>query len=141
MKKLTLFLFLISSATCAQTTQLHQLFTNWTRAFNHRELKPSCNLFSKELTATYRGYPEKNYQTICNGFKKIFADQQIQYQYKFKIHQIYTNENLAAVRITWYLNTYRNNKLQASIQDEGLDVLRKEKDGEWRIVNYLGYEK
>ncbi|KTD04657.1 hypothetical protein [Legionella feeleii] len=116
-----------------------KLFTNWTTAFNHRELAKSCNLFSVHVVADYRGISRKNYTSICNGFKKIFADDIRKYHYSFKLHEIYQSEFLAAVRITWYLKITNKNGRVTHVQDEGLDILEKNSKGEWKIINYLSY--
>lgn len=116
------------------------IFRRWTDAFNQRNLSTSCEFFSKSLVADYQGTKQKNYETICNGFKKIFDQSNRHYHYDFKIHQIYHRDDLAAIRVTWYLDIYKNGKLLSRSQDEGLDVLEKQ-HGEWRIVNYVAYPK
>lgn len=117
-----------------------QIFLAWVDAFNHKNLAGSCNLFSKNLLASYQGVPPKNYYTVCNGFKKIFHETR-DYQYHFKLHQIYRANDLAAVRITWYLRISEQGKLISTVQDEGLDIFKQNKRGEWKIINYLGYPK
>lgn len=117
----------------------NRLFTQWTEAFNHKDLSKVCLLFSKNITADYRGVPQKNYAMICDGFKNIFGMANRSYQYQFKLHDIYHSGDLAAVRITWYLKIYENDKLLQSSQDEGIDILKKNQIGQWQIVNYLGY--
>lgn len=118
-----------------------KIFSDWTEAFNHKNLAQSCQLFSKDVIATYQDYPTKNYDNICNGFKKIFSNSHLIYQYHFKLHNVYQSENLAAVRITWYLKLFENGKLKSETQDEGLDIFQKNSTGKWEIVNYLGYQK
>lgn len=114
------------------------IFKNWTDAFNHKDLK-SCNLFSKHLIANYQGAPTKNYMTICNGFKKIFNEKDKRYHYTFKLHQIYRKDNLATVRVTWYLTIYEKNKIVSKTQDEGLDIFEKDQKSTWKIIQYLAY--
>lgn len=115
------------------------LFTTWTTAFNNKNLPQTCALFSPKLKADYRGTPPKTFTSICDGFKKVFADKSRKYVYRFKLNDIYATGDLAAVRITWYLDIYENEKLISTTQDEGLDILQKTPAG-WKIVNYLGYE-
>jgi ketosteroid isomerase-like protein len=119
----------------------HQLFTEWTRAFNQKNLEKSCQLFSTSVIATYRGIPEKNYRDICDGFKTIFQSTNKQYHYTFKLHDVYRSGHLAAVRITWYLRVTSNNQLVEELEDEGLDVFEKDKSNHWKIVNYLAYQR
>ncbi|WP_019216758.1 hypothetical protein [Legionella tunisiensis] len=102
-----------------------KLFTDWTTAFNNRELAKSCYLFSVNVVANYRGVKRKNYTNICNGFKKIFTDDSRKYHYHFKLHEIYQSRFLAAVRITWYLKVTNKDGRVTYVQDEGLDILEK----------------
>lgn len=134
--------FLLASNAVADKNQDHKIFekifSEWTYAFNHKDLNGSCNLFSKDLIASYQGVPKKTYASVCDGFKKIFKSD-LNYQYQFKLHQVYRSQDLAAVRLTWYLKISENGKLISDTQDEGLDVFKKNSQGEWKIVNYLGY--
>lgn len=118
-----------------------KLFADWTKAFNNKDIVNSCDLFSKSVIANYRGIPPKDYVAICDGFKKIFKEKNRKYRYRFTLHEIYQSFNLAAIRITWYLTVTEKNKPTMVSQDEGMDVLQKNKDGRWKIVNYLAYEK
>lgn len=135
------FLFLATSAFADDSAIFQQIFTEWTHAFNTKNLKKSCQLFSKSLVANYQGAPEKNYQSICDSFKKTFEDKQKNWQYHFKIHYIYRENNLAAVRITWYLDIFENGKKISREIDEGLDIFKRNQKGQWQIVNYIAYPR
>lgn len=137
---LTIFLSSNSYAATNHSPQPFQkLFEQWTQGFNQKNLATSCGLFSTALSANYQGIPPKNYTNVCNGFKKIFQEKNRDYHYHFKINDVYQTQQLAAVRITWYLDIYENKKLISTIQDEGLDVLEQDMNGTWRIINYLAY--
>ena len=114
------------------------LFAQWTHSFNKKDLAGSTSLFSKECIATMPDAPHKDYESICNGFKNIFASQTNGIQYKYKIQKIFRSGDLATVRITWYSSNYKQGKLVATSTEQGLDVFRKEKDG-WKIVNFIAY--
>lgn len=133
-------LFITQNLYAAQDAKLFEkIFTDWTYAFNHQDLKGSCELFSKNVVADYRGVPKKDYSSICEGFKKIFKEKNNRYQYKFHIHHVYLENHLAAIRITWYLEIWKDKKLINQTQDEGIDIFIQNEKGEWKIVNYLGY--
>jgi ketosteroid isomerase-like protein len=139
-----LLLSLTSSvfATSAHEDSLafHKLFTNWTSAFNNKNLPASCDLFAESIHADYRGTPQRHYSDICDGFKKTFSDKNKNYQYSFKLHDVYRSGDLAAARITWYLQINENGKHVSTTQDEGMDVLKRNGAGQWKIVNYIAYE-
>lgn len=130
---------LLAGQTVKDRAEFTQVFTRWTNAFNRREEAASCGLFSPRVVANYRGVPQKNYTSICDGFKKIFQDKNKNYHYRFVLHDIYRAGDLAAVRITWYLQVNEDGKAVSSTQDEGIDVLEKSPTGKWEIVNYLAY--
>lgn len=117
-----------------------ELFNQWTMAFNQKNLDKTCSLFSKSIKAKHKGIPNKNYQSICEGFSKIFSENNKKYLYSFEIHDVYRQGNLAAVRITWYLQVQENGRSKSIIQDEGLDILEKNLEGQWKIVNYLSFQ-
>lgn len=142
---LTIILFLFASyshATIDHAIEPFQtIFTHWTEAFNQKKLNIACDFFSKQLIANYQGTPQRHYKEVCDGFENVFKQKNRDYQYHFKIHNIYQIGSLAAVRITWYLGIYENKKLVSSTQDEGLDILEQDNKGTWRIVNYLAYPR
>lgn len=127
-----------------QSSQDHRMFekifSDWTAAFNRKDLTKSCDLFATEVKANYQGVPAKNYQTICDGFKKIFHSDLKSYQYHFQLHDVYREGNLAALRITWYLEIYEHGQLKSKTEDEGIDIFKRDHQGQWKIVNYIGYQ-
>ena len=116
-----------------------KLFADWSTNFNQKNLTASCDLFDSQVIATYRNQPIKNYQSICDGFARIFKQPNMQYTYDFQLNRVYKTSKLAVVRITWYLTVKRNGKVVEKVTDEGIDILRQSKDGKWRIVEYLAY--
>jgi ketosteroid isomerase-like protein len=115
------------------------IFSAWTQSFNEKRFPEVCNLFSRSLSADYQGARTKDYAGICNGFKTIFQEKDVIYHNDFKIHQIVRANDLAAVRITWYLNVYKEGAHVSAIQEEGLDVFQRQANGNWEIVNFIAY--
>jgi ketosteroid isomerase-like protein len=115
------------------------IFSAWTKAFNEKRFPEVCSLFSRSLNSDYQGAPTKDYAATCNGFQKIFQQTEYVYHNDFKIHQIYRSNDQAAVRITWYLNVYKEGAHHSSIQEEGLDIFQKQKSGKWEIVHFIAY--
>jgi ketosteroid isomerase-like protein len=116
-----------------------KLFTEWTNAFNQKQYPKVCHLFAKSVHADYQGSSQKNYAKICEGFRKIFQEKEMTYHNDFKIHHIYRSDDLAAVRITWYLNIYKNGKHMSFIQEEGLDIFQRQTNKKWEIINFIAY--
>jgi ketosteroid isomerase-like protein len=120
-------------------SMFNKIFSHWTEAFNQQNLQATCDLFSKSLVADYQGAPQKTYHSLCKSFEDLFQRKNVHYHYSYQIHDIYRKDDLAAVRITWYLTIDENRKKLRSSVDQGLDVFKRESDGQWRIVNYIAY--
>jgi len=146
-KIILVLLFTFSSIVTAEPPQNNQkdfedIFNQWITFFNKKDLAGTCALFSKNVVADYYGFEQRNYTMICDGFKDAFQQKENRYEYQYKLHHVYQERNLAAVRITWYLKIYdEKNKVISAVQDEGIDVFEKEDNGKWVIVNYLAFEK
>lgn len=119
--------------------QFEKLFNSWAAAFNNKDLTKSCSLFSKNVIADYQGAPQKDYQEVCDGFANVFKKQDQTYTYQFTLHNVFRSDDLAVVRITWYLKITDKDKLLSTVQDEAIDILREEKPGDWKIINFVGY--
>lgn len=142
---MSVFLFFSSSLYAASHSEDYKVFNNlfleWTKAFNSKDLTKSCALFSKQIVADYQGYPTKNYNSICGGFERIFKMNDHHFQYKYTLHDVYRSGDLVALRVTWYLYEYDNHKLISMTQDEGIDIFKKSSSSEWQIINYIAYGK
>ncbi len=88
-----------------------KIFNDWITAFKHKDLAKTCELFSKSVEADYQCSPKKNYDSLCNGFKTFFSNNK-HYQYQFKLHHVYRSQDLAALRITWYLYTHNTSRCE-----------------------------
>lgn len=59
------------------------------------------------------------------------------YHYDLDFKEIIVENSLAVVRLTWTLTTTPGKAMSV---EPGLDVFRKEADGQWRIIRYMAYE-
>ncbi len=110
----------------------------WTEDFNAKRVEGVCDLFSKELLSTVRGQGDTDYATRCDILTRSLGDPARQYHYELDIHEIIVEGDLAVVRLTWTLFI---TPLNVTSVEPGIDVLRKEADGKWRIIRYLSYEE
>jgi ketosteroid isomerase-like protein len=118
-----------------------KLFANWTDAFNRKDLVGASKLFSPDCIASTPDDSNRDYSSIRTGFKKLFALKDKNYQYKYKIHNIYRSGDLATVRITWYLKIHEHRKLISESQEQGIDIFKRNKTGRWEIVNFIAYSE
>ncbi len=110
----------------------------WTDDFNAGRIEPVCDLFSKELISTVRGQGDRDYATRCDILTKSINDPARDFHYEVDIHEVMVSGDLAVVRLTW---TLFMTPLNVTVVEPGMDVFRKEADGQWRIVRYLSYEE
>ncbi len=134
-----LALALVSNGARADTEEdirarLHQ----WTEDFNAGRIEPVCDLFSKELISTVRGQGDKDYETRCDILTRSLADPARSFHYEVDIHEVIVSGDLAVVRLTWTLFV---TPMNVTAVEPGMDVFRKEADGQWRIIRYLSYEE
>jgi len=110
----------------------------WTAAFNARDKAAACELFSKSLISDYRGQGEADYATRCALIGKALDDPARSFTYSLAIREIIKEGDLAIVRLTW---TLKISPGEITSVEPGLDVFRKEGDGQWRIIRYIAYDE
>jgi len=112
----------------------------WTSDFNAGRADAVCALFSRELRYDFRGYPERGYDDICSRLHKSLTDSSRRYSYALDIREVIVSGDLAAVRLVWTLTVTLPNGQTVTSIEPGLDILRKDGDGKWKIIRYLAYE-
>jgi steroid delta-isomerase len=101
-----------------------------------------CELFAPDLRYDYRGFPERGYQEICDLLRRSLNDPNKRYSYSPDIRDIIVSGDLAIVRLTWTLKVKSEGAADAAVSMEpGLDVFRKQPDGSWKIIRFIGYEE
>lgn len=132
--------FSVSYASSENNTEIFEaVFKNWTQSFNQREYPKVCDLFSERLASNYQGSKQKNFESTCEGFKKIFLEKNKRYHNDYQLHQVFMSGSLAVVRVTWYLKIFNHGKCESFTQEEGIDIFEKQKNGDWKIVNFIAY--
>jgi steroid delta-isomerase len=134
----SLALAVVPAAGADDTDDIRARLEQWTDDFNGGRADAVCDLFSEDAISTYRGQPERGYEEICELLQSSLADPARDYRYDLEIREIIVEGDLAVVRLVWTLFIVPLNI--ASIEP-GLDVFRREADGQWRIIRYLAYEE
>jgi ketosteroid isomerase-like protein len=124
----------------ANEQQIRDTLARWTEDFNARRVERICGLFASELRYDYRGFPERGYREMCELLNRSLTDPQRRFSYAFDIKDILVSGDLAAVRLVWTLTVTAPGSPATSAQEYGLDVFRRQADGSWKIIRYLGYE-
>jgi ketosteroid isomerase-like protein len=129
-----------SAAETGAEEAIRSTLGQWTQAFNAGKADVVCSLFSPKLRYDFRGYPERDYRDICDRLNHSLADKSKTYAYALDIREILVSGNLAVVRLVWTLTVTLPNGQRVTSVEPGMDVLRRDSDGAWKIIRYLAYE-
>ena len=125
----------------ASRKEITDALTQWTADFNAGRADKTCELFSRELRADYRGQPERGYDGQCDLLKQSLSDSTRTFSYALAIKEILVWNDVAVVRLTWTLTIRPRAGSDIMAIETGLDVFRRESDGRWRIIRYMAYEQ
>ena len=125
----------------AAQAQIRAALTQWTDDFNAGAADKVCGLFAPDLTAQYRGQPERDYDALCGALRRSLSDRTKRYTYALLIKEIIVAGDLAVVRLVWTLKVLRKDTgAEISSDEPGMDLFRRQPDGSWKIARYLAYE-
>ena len=120
---------------------IRDALTRWTVDFNARDANRICDLFAPDLRYDFRGLPERDYNAICSLLQRALADRSKTITYSFDIKEIIVSGDMAIVRLVWTSKVSREGSSQVTeTKEPGLDVFRRQPDGQWRIARYMAYE-
>ena len=126
----------------ASRAEITAALTQWTADFNAGRADQVCDLFARDLRADFRGQPERGYEAQCGLLQRSLADRARTFSYAPAVKEILVWGDVAVVRLTWTLTVRQKDSGRAVTSVEpGLDVFRRQSDGRWRIIRYLGYEQ
>src|SRR4029078_6898801 len=93
-----------SAQTAAEAeTAIRTALAAWTRDFNARDASRICDLFATDLRYDYRGFPERDYETLCGLLHRSLADPAKRFSYALDIKEVIVSGDMAIVRLTWTL--------------------------------------
>ena len=114
--------------------------SQWTADFNARRIDKVCDLFALDLIAQFRGQPETNYSALCDQLMRSVTDGTKAYSYSLALKEILVFGEIAIVRLIWTLKVERAGTHTVTTEETGLDVFRRQADGSWKIVRFIGYD-
>jgi steroid delta-isomerase len=117
---------------------IRSVLERWRDDFNARRSDVICDLFAREVIADVRGVPERTYDDVCGVLQKSLADEAKRFSYSLDIKDILVEGNLAAVRLVWTLKIAP--PVDVTSVEHGLDILRRQPDGTWKIVRFQTYD-
>jgi steroid delta-isomerase len=122
--------------------EIRAAFAQWTQDFNAQRADKTCDLFARDLVANYRGVPERGYDRQCKILHDSLSDPERSYRYALTIKEILVFGDIAVARIAWTL-VIRDTTTgkETTVIEPGLDLFRRESDGQWRIFRYVAYDE
>jgi steroid delta-isomerase len=129
-------------ASAQPEAEIRSALAKWTDDFNKRDASRICDLFTPDLRYDYRGFPERGYDAICSLLRRSLGDPAKTFTYRPDIKEIIVSGDFAVVRLVWTLTVSVAGSSQTTeTREPGLDVFRRQADGSWKIVRYMGYEE
>lgn len=127
----------------AAESAIRAALERWTDDFNARRADRICDLFAPELRYDYRGFEERGFDDICALLRRSLADKQRVFNYEPPwVKEVIVAGDLAVVRLVWTLQVRLVRTGDASESEEpGMDVFRRQPDGDWKIIRYIAYEE
>jgi steroid delta-isomerase len=111
----------------------------WTSDFNAGDASHICDLFAPDLVYDYRGFPERDYATLCGLLHRSLADPTRTFSYALDIKEVIVSGDMAVVRLVWTLTVISGGAKTEESREPGLDVFRRQSDGSWKIARYIAY--
>ena len=128
-------------STSAVQNQIRAELEKWTQDFNSRNASAAvCSLFAADLISNFRGQPEDSYGSLCANLQMALADQSNTYHYDLEIKEIIVSCDMAVVRLVWTLKVRPKDGPETTTREPGLDIFRRQPDGNWQISRYMAYE-
>ena len=118
---------------------IRDALAKWTKDFNARDASHICELFAPDLVYDYRGFPERDYPTLCGLLHRSLADPTRTFRYALDIKEVIVSGDMAVVRLVWTLKVTSAGATEES-REPGLDVFRRQPDGSWKIARYIAYQ-
>lgn len=119
--------------------EIRRVLNQWPQDFNAKNSKAVCGLFAPDLVASYPGTKDRTYTDMCEQLTHVMNQSDKKYEYQApEIEQIIVEHDLAAVRLIWTLKI-TNGDQEEVVREKGLDVLKCQKDGSWKIAISYAY--
>ncbi len=121
---------------------IRRALERWTADFNAGRADRICDLFAPDLRARYQGQPEKRFDTLCPALQEDLRTGRLAYRYDLELQEIMVSGDMAAVLLIWHLAVTdpATGKVERS-SDQGLDVFRRQPDGQWRIARFIAFPR
>lgn len=148
LKYLIVFFFCSSSVFASEDVaeaktkqEIVNLLKKWSQDFNAKNIQSTCGLFAPDLVASYPGIADKNYEEMCQFLTAALTNKNKNFFYEMPaIQEILIHGDIVVVRLIWTLKITEKNRSNIEvIKEKGLDVFKRQKNGNWRIAISYAY--
>ena len=123
----------------ADRAAITQRLRSWTDAFNAHNQQVTCDLFAPDLIATIPDVTDDSRDALCARINAAQGRAGLRLHYDYPdIREILVSDNLAVVRLFWTLTT-RKGGVEDTTVEPGIDIFKRQSDGQWRIARYLSF--
>ena len=120
----------------ADKSAIEAALQQFPRDFNAKDYTPLCAIFEEDAVLHYpEGGPDLGREAFCVRMRKLLSDPNKQYSYaEPEIREVVVDGDLATVALYWTLTVMDGNgKVLETIKEDGLDVFRRQSDGNWKL--------
>ena len=110
-------------------------------AFNAKDTTAACKLFAPDLLYSVPEVVHGTRETMCTNLARMLTKPDLRLSYAAPdIHEIMMSGDVAVVRLNWTL-TVEVRGAKDTTNEEGIDIFRRQPDGEWSIVRFIAFTK
>ncbi|MBK1780101.1 nuclear transport factor 2 family protein [Advenella sp. WQ 585] len=111
---------------------------DWAAAFNTRDAAEACTLFAPDLISTVQGAADAGRDAVCARLSALLENTDVSFHYRPDIQEILVSGGMAVVRLVWTLTEQQGEQQNVS-QEAGLDVFKRQPDGQWSIIRFMSF--
>jgi steroid delta-isomerase len=121
--------------------QIRAALAAWAADFNAGRADRVCDIFAPDLRFDARTQPERGYQEMCGQLRRVLGDRTRHFTYALQVKEVLVSGDLAVARLVWRLTEQRTGEPATTTEEVGLDVFRRQPEGDWKIGRFITYEE
>jgi steroid delta-isomerase len=130
----------VRADSAADSAAITRRLLRWTAAFNAKNSAEICDLFAPDLVYSIPQVRHGTREKLCQNLDKMLARPDLQLHYDNPdVHEIIVAGDLAVVRLTWTLTTKSMGGAKDTTTEEGIDIFRRQPDGQWSIARFNAF--
>jgi hypothetical protein len=110
-------------------------FARWTEAYKAHDLEGTMAIFDPAVKLAFQGGPDADFAQLRKAYEKEFQSKSAA-EWVGAIDEVIVSDGMAAEFSTWKLVDPAGKVLE---NNRGMDLLRRNSHGKWRIIRSLNY--